>query len=205
MTKQVPEWFNERLKDVGGLNPHGEARLRVVWAPDVRIDRGVMKGRYQYPDAENSRKPLECFVLETWIPPDLLMADWNAEILGAVPGRGIYGMVCPLVVHINEDELEAVELTESVLQSIASKHHADIQWAAMSPLKRFEAMQIAHKRGEDALTEKADREADDLFDHYEAHREELDNADNRVFSFPKSLDVNRPGSKMPVVDISGVQ
>lgn len=71
---QGREWFQRELDRIGGMNPYGGPRLRVVWgAQAVKFRRGEMV--LAYPQS-NPTKELNGFVArfpdgkEEWIPPE---------------------------------------------------------------------------------------------------------------------------------------
>lgn len=194
---EIPEFFQKAVEAIGGKNLYGQPRYRVVWSKDRRWEAGVLKGRLKYiwPDG----KAMECHVLEVWYPPQYFgdPKEWKEDISGPFPYEGMYAIKTPLVVQ-NGDELVNLPLTESTLDSIRQKHLADLEWNQSDALSRYRAIEAAQIEWQLRADEAADREADDLFEHYNAHKEALDNADNRVWTFPKHLDSTIKGGKMPI-------
>lgn len=197
---QVPQWFSDQLKNIGGINKYGQPNLRVVWGPEQRREYGLCKGFYKYCDPNNPDKPMECWILETWIPPEFFgdPSEWNYDLLGPFPREGQYGLKSPLIIYNSAGEPYAVELDESCLTAIREKQFADIQWSKQNAARRLEMIEEQIAKSEAFRRERADKEADDLFDHYTSHQHELDQADKRVWSFPKHLEATARNSKMPV-------
>lgn len=193
----VPEFFQKAIEDIGGKNLYGEPRYRVVWSKDRRWESGLLKGcpLYLWPDG----REMECWILEVWHPPHFFgdPAEWNEDICGEFPYKGYYGIKSPLVM-VQHGEFIALELNEGTLNSIRQKHLHDLEWSETSAANQLKAIIEQQTVWQKNRTLLADKEADDVFDHYHAHRSELDNADNRVFSMPKSLDVTAKNSKFPV-------
>lgn len=198
MATKPPEWFEKRLRDLGGVNLFAQPNLRVVFAPDVRHEFGVAQGMWKYPDPTNTSRPLECWVLETWMSPDIFAADWNEELLGPMPREGYYGFVNFLIMPLKNGTVISLDLTEDVFQSLAKKFYADRKWAEGTELERYLAMQARQKEIERTREEETDKKADDIIDNINAHEEEINNAMNRVFSLPKHLEVNVKNSKSAV-------
>ncbi|MDL5055892.1 hypothetical protein [Geitlerinema calcuttense] len=197
-TRQAPKWFEHQLADLGGRNPFGYPRVRVVWAPDRRFESGVMQGRYMYPDSTNPSKSLQCWMLETWMPPDLFREGWNEAILGEFPHKGMYGLVCPIAEFYQDGRVAVFELTEATLDSIKKKYMADQEWAKLSAEDRFQIEEDNMAEELALREEKASKQADDVFDHVVAHEHEINQEITRVWSMPEHLATQVKGNKLPL-------
>ncbi len=195
--KTVPAFFQHRLSLMAGRNPYGQPKLRVCWAPETRHEQGILKGALKYVDATNPKKSLVCWVLESWLPPEMFAGDWNERILGPFPSRGMYGCLAPLVIYMPNGDIVSVDLTESVLESVQKLYHDSIAFAALNPGARYAQLVESQVVAEAQDQAEIDKKDDDLFDYVVAHEESINNDDNRVFSLPKELDVVTSGGKMP--------
>lgn len=194
---EIPEFFKKEIERIGGTNLYGQPRYRVVWSKDRRWENGLLKGcpMYLWPNG----REMECFILEVWYPPQYFgdPAEWNESICGEFPYKGFYGVKSPLATLVDGD-IFVMPLNESTLDAIRRKHLHDLEWHETNASDRLRAIIEQQTVWQKHRVELADKEADELFDHYNAHKQELDNDDNRVFSMPKHLDILGKGSKMPV-------
>jgi hypothetical protein len=194
---EVPEFFKKAIDEIGGKNLYGQSRYRVVWSKDQRWEAGLLKGcpKYLWPDG----RLMECFILEVWYPPQYFgdPKEWNDAICGPFPHQGFYGIKSPLIIW-DGDEAVMMPLDSGALDAIRQKHLHDLEWQGMNGADRMRAIIEQQTVWERNRQHRADKQADELFDHYNAHKHELDQADERVFSFPKHLDVLGKGNKMPV-------
>lgn len=184
--KLKPE-YERRLKDIGGQLPNGKPKLRISTPDEAVYPHGKIAGRPKYINPETER-PFPWLILEMWIPPAMLppRESWDEDILGIYPAdcsqdccnHGFWGLKTPLTISG-----EFLELNDSLMELIAGKQLMDLEWATLSDLEqkvKLDALKAASdkKADDDAVAEsRADRE------HYLTHKEELDNADNRVFSW----------------------
>lgn len=196
--KTVPTFFQHRLSELGGRTPYGLPKLRLVWAPDTRHEQGILKGALKYIDATNPKKSLECWVLESWLPPEMFESDWNEAILGPFPRRGMYGCLAPLVIYMPNGDILSVDLTESVLESVQKLYYDNLAFAALNPGARYLQLVESQVKAEAEDQAEIDKNDDDLFDYVVAHEDDINNEENRVFSLPQNLEVVTSGGKMPV-------
>lgn len=194
---EIPEFFKKAVDDIGGKNLYGEPRYRVVWSKDQRWETGLLKGcpKYLWPDG----REMECWILEVWYPPQYFgdPKEWNEDICGEFPYKGLYGIKSPLVrVHFNE--FEPLPLNEGTLDSIRQKHLHDLEFSQLDAAERYRAIIEQQTVWQKNRTKLAEQQADELFEHYHAHCDELDNADNRVWSMPKHLETTVKNGKFPV-------
>ena len=190
-TPYKPEWFNEELKKIGGTF-QGKDVLRVVWSPSERKPNGLPK----YPKPDNVREPMECWILETFIPAEVVgsLENWNEEVFGAYPSEGVYGIKSPLMYG----DGKTLPLDRSTLNAIKDKQFFDVQWLEMNEEQRLELLGFKQSAKERQALEEARKECDDIYDHYYTHAEELNNADNRVFTFPNGMLDDVKNNKLPV-------
>lgn len=189
---EIPKFFQDSLTEMGGRTAHGEPRLKVSDARELR----ETNGRYKYPNPYNTKKPMECFVIETWLPPTFFepREQWNEELLGAFPSRGRYVLKTPLMTG----DGKPLPLTEETLNCVKAKQLADIQWNQMDAKDRLEDLERRQREQEEREEEIAQKETQDVLQHWDTHQAQLDNADSRVWSFPQHLDSIRKNGKMPV-------
>ena len=186
-----PQWWDSKMTDLGGRNYKGEPRLRTVWGGEERR----WDGKFKYYDPFDARKPMECWIVEVWMPPKFFgdPADWNAEMCGPFPSEGVYGIKTPLM-----DYNGTLPLTEETFNCIKRKQLLDVEWSEQDAKARFEDVE-KRRLANEADTERVLRdEMHNTLDHYYAHQEELDNDDNRVFSFPSGIIPVTVNGKMPV-------
>lgn len=196
----VPDWFKDQLKNIGGLNPYGEPNLRVVWSPSERREYGILKGGWKYPQPDKPSLPMECWMLEVWLSPSFFgdPNEWKSELLGPFPTRGMYGLKSPLIAYESDGEAFAVDLDQGALNAIREKYFADIQWGEMSAKDRLESIELALLRQREEAEARGDLEAENLMDHYVRNQHSIDQEDKRVWSMPSHLSTTVKNSKMPV-------
>lgn len=195
MAEQVPEYFIQRLKDMGGCLPNGAPKNRLVFAPETFRAHGKLKGKPKYADPDTGES-YKCWVWETWYPASMCgeREDWNEEFLGPYPAdceadccnRGYWG----IRTIIATPQSAYIPLTEETLSAIERKQFADVQWSMESDKSRLEQLDAALS----ARNKQADADALDAllreYEHYANHKEDLDNADNRVFSWGEKYLIN---------------
>lgn len=120
------------MTDLGGRNYKGEPRLRTVWGGEERR----WDGKFKYYDPFDARKPMECWIVEVWMPPKFFgdPADWNTAMCGPFPSEGVYGIKTPLM-----DYNGPLPLTEETFNCIKRKQLLDVEWSeqdakALAPL-----------------------------------------------------------------------
>ena len=199
----VPEEYKRRLADMGGRLPNGTPKMRIVDAREIRRPHGKLEGTPKYIDPETG-KPMEFLVLETWIPPILLGSrdTWNYDFMGVWPGdcdkeccdRGYWGLKSPLTVSG-----EFIPLTEALMLSIERKHFMDVQFSMLSEKERLESLDANLASREQKEAEDGYAEYNRILDDYLQRKEELDNADNRIYvGHGKSTLPDMKGGKLPI-------
>lgn len=193
--REIPKWFSEQLLDFGGRRADGKPKMRVVWSPDTRRPTGAFK----YPNPEKPLEPMECWMVEVWHPPTYFGSpqEWTEALealLGPFPYEGEYLIKHPLMTA----DGKPLELNQSTMDAIKQKHLADIQWSEQTTVKRLADMEEVYAGRERAAQERAEKEAEALFEHYHSHAHDILQEDERTFSFPKALDSTVKGNKASV-------
>ncbi len=195
--EQISEEFKKRLGDIGGRLPNGTPKLRLVFGPDARRPHGKLAGTLKYLDPETG-KPYPWWVLELWIPPSLCgtREAWSNEYFGPYPADchldccngGFWGL--KTVIHSNG---EFLPINESVMQSIERKQYLDVEFSLLDEKERLAVLDAQLSERETNADAKSLEEYIALSDHYFAHKEGEDNADNRIFVFPESIQPQAKG------------
>lgn len=110
MHRTCPEWFQERLAKVGGLNPYGEPRFKLVWGESefMRVGGYFSKDGfvgYRWLPAVGNEK---CWAILMWEPADMCgtayrwYKDYRDEqthlcTLGQYPYSGRYRVMKKLI------------------------------------------------------------------------------------------------------------
>lgn len=192
MKPYKPDWWDEKITRLGGRNIKGEPNLRTVWSPDEKR----WDGKYKYPTPDNYLKPMKCWVLEVWMPPEFFSPEsqWKTDLCGPFPRQGYYGMKTPLMTG----DGQILPLTDATFESIQRKQLLDIQWNKMNAKDRLEWLETQQQERELQQQDAATKEMHELFDDYYGKEEQENNADNRVFSFPEKYRPNASGILMPI-------
>lgn len=110
MRRSCPQWFQERLTQVGGRNPYGEPRFKLVWGESETMRDGgyfVKDGFQGYRDVP-SLGGESCWALMMWEPAEKFgtsyrwYRDHTDEVtdlvtLGQYPYKGRYRVIRKLI------------------------------------------------------------------------------------------------------------
>lgn len=110
MRRNCPAWFQDRLAQVGGMNPHGEPRFKLVWGESETMRDGgyfVKDGFQGYRDVPSIGGEA-CWVLMMWEPASTFGGTyrWYKDhtdeysglvTLGQYPFKGRYRVVKKLI------------------------------------------------------------------------------------------------------------
>lgn len=182
---KLEQRYIDRLKDLNGSLPNGEPKLRVVTPKEAVRPHGALKGQPKYFDpTSNAQMPF--LVLEQWLPAMAVggKEHWNYELLGAHPSecdmdccsRGFWGFYLPLTNELGE----YIPFTEQTMDAIERHISVARRYAGLTEKERLEALDADLSAANTKKDEIAILESNDAIEHYLNHKEELDNADNRV-------------------------
>lgn len=187
-----------------GYLPDGATpKNRLVFAPETRRTHGKMAGKFKYmnPDTE---EPYECWVWETWYPASMCgdRETWQYELLGPYPADcnleccngGFWGLRS----IIATPQSAYIALTEETLLSIEQKQFMDLEWSMLTEVERQRQLDASLSAREQKADEESLEEYLKILDNYSTNKEEMDNADNRVFSWADKYMIGGKNSKMPV-------
>ncbi len=192
-----PDYFDQSIRLIGGMNPLNEPNLRVRWGWDCRVFRNGNPEALAYP--ENF---LDRWILEKWIPPEFFGSrkQWEqhryakrgdgkqVDLLGDFPSRGRYGMVWP----ITDPEGRYIPLTSQVLNFIEQMQSA----FNARTLNVYSDAKLYAKLQEDMLEEDArmaeavEAEAEEFGEYVRAHEDEINQ--ERAYSMPTESVLFKP-------------
>jgi hypothetical protein len=198
MSREVPKHYKQRLGDMGGYLTDGVTpKMRLVFAPEAKRPHGKWAGTPKYVDPEtNTVMPF--WILEQWYPPTMLGSrdTWDYDFLGIYPADcrqdccngGFWGLRMPITT-----DGTVMELTDQVLDFIERRQFADVQWSLLSEIERQRALDANLSEREQKSDAESLEEYIALSDHYFAHKQGEDNADNRIFVFPEHIQPQAKG------------
>lgn len=196
--------YEQKLRELGGILPNGKGKLRVVTPIEAVRPHGSLKGQPRYFDPE-SGKQMPFLVLEQWHPSDFAgdKDKWPYELLGAYPAdcdldccqRGMWSMLMPLTNQFGE----YIPFSEVMMAAIERQIKKSREWGDLSEEDRTRYLDAdlssAKQKNDDSAMEIVNANRD----HYLTHKEEMDNADNRVrIGFGKAELPVTKGGKMPI-------
>ena len=188
-----PDFFDQNLRNIGGINPYGEPNLKVTWGWDLRAFRNGDPQALKYPGPFLNR-----FILEKWLPVSFFDTpeSWEVsryvatadgkkiDLLGEFPARGQYGMVMPLTTS----DGGFIPCTSAVLSFIDGMRQ-EFETRTLnvySNANLYAQLQQQMETEQARLDEEASAEADELGDYYQTRDEYINR--NPVYSLPgKSL------------------
>lgn len=189
--------YEQRLADMYGRLPNGKPKLRIVTPEEAVRPHGKWAGSAKYFHPETGKR-LECLMVEMWIPPTMMGSreSWPHELMGPFPAdcdgdccdRGYWSLKFPISV-----DGEFVPLDEGTMQSIERKQFFDVQWSLMSEIERQQALDANLSEREQKSDARSLDEYIELADHFAINKEKEDNADNRIFVFPESIQPQAKG------------
>ncbi len=188
---QLSKEHEQILADIGGRLPSGKPKLRIVSPDEAKRPHGKLKGTPKYLDPETG-KPMECLMLEMWVAPELCGTPetWPSELLGPYPATcsldccngGFWGLRSPLSANG-----EYVPVTDQLMEAVRGNQYMSLQWSLLSETERLEKCNANLSERNQKSDEEAFKEYDSNLESYLINKEKEDNADNRVFSFPKGI------------------
>ena len=156
----LPEYVDRELQLIAGAHIFGGNNLRIVWGADQRDHNG--RHKYLHPD---TGRPLECWVLERWMPPGFFGTKeaWEigrtfqddvhgvtVDLKGDFPTRGAYVMLRPIV---DKSTGGFLPLDRQVIDAIRRSVREDEAFASMSVTAR-DALVASHQQSRDARDER---------------------------------------------------
>lgn len=187
-------FFDAELLRVGGRNPYGEARLRVVWGPDERCHRAGNPRAVKYPGPHSRAVGIDRWILEAWRPADFFGApeDWErlryyadetgarVDLLGEYPSRGMYVMVMPLCTK----DGDYIECGAEVLRFVEFNHARQNlrPVSSHSTLSNYASLQRQMLDEREAADTRAEEESERLADYINTRGFEINQ--ERAFSLP---------------------
>ncbi len=183
---QLSKEHQNRLADLHGRLPDGTPKLRIVTPSDAVRPHGTLQGQPKYFDPV-SGKQMPFLVLEQWLSPDFAAPreTWNYELLGVHPSEclneccrgGVWGMYTPLTNEFGE----YIPFNENMMTAIERRIKIDREFAKLSEKERLGVIEADRASAEQIKAEEAWEQMNADRDHYLNHRQEMDNADNRVY------------------------
>ena len=175
---------NKKLISLYGALPNGKPRFRIVTPSEARRPHGTLKGQPKYFDPASNRQ-MPFLVVEQWMPADIAgdKEYWNYELLGPHPSEchqdccngGVWSFFMPL--HENG---RYIPFEDSMMEAVYAQIRTAIRWKETDELSRFQVLEAERASANKQDAEKAWTDVRDEREHYLNHKEELDNADNRV-------------------------
>lgn len=196
--REVPSYYKKRLGDMGGYLSDGVTpKMRLVFGPDAKRPHGKLAGQPKYVDPETG-KVMPFWILEQWYPASMCGSreTWAFEFLGPFPADcqqdccngGFWGLRMPITT-----DGTMMELTDQVLDYIERRQFADVKWSMMSEIERQQALDANLSEREQKSDARSLDEYIELADHFAINKEKEDNADNRIFVFPESIQPQAKG------------
>lgn len=184
-----PDYIDRELELIAGRNIFGELNLRIVWGGDVRDHRGNPK--YLHPQ---TGRPLECWVLERWVPPgffggkeawengrmffDDVHHEW-IDVKGDYPTRGGYIMLRPIV---NSADNSFLPLDRQVIEAIRRSVRDDEQFSAMSEDQRARLLRDHKQDADRRREEQTEKEMADVREYHARNWDAIDRSITRGYS-----------------------
>lgn len=200
---EIKPEYEQRLADMSGRLPNGKPKMRILLPTEAVRPHGKWKGEPKYIDPESGAR-MECLVLEQWYPPELLPIKelWPTELMGPYPTEcgesccngGFWGLRMPLMYP----DGQFLPLTEGLIRSIEQKHFFDVTWSGLSEIERQRQLDASLSARNQKADADALRNSNEVLEYYATNKKEMDNADNRVWSWGDKLATNGKNSKMPV-------
>jgi len=196
--REVPSYYKQRLGDMGGYLADGVTpKMRLVFGPEAKRAHGKLAGKPKYVDPDTG-VVMPFWILEQWYPPEMCGSreTWAYDFMGPYPADcqkdccngGFWGLRMPITT-----DGTVMELTDQVLDFIERRQFADVKWSLLSEIERQKAIDADLSDREKSADAKSLEEYIDLADHFATHKTEEDNADNRIFVFPDSIQPNAKG------------
>ncbi len=200
----LEERYLNKLKALNGSLPNGKPKLRIVTPAEAVRPHGKLMGQPKYFDPV-SGKQMPFLILEQWLPAEFAgtKEQWNYELLGVHPSEcsndccnnGVWGYYMPLTNQYGQ----YIPFTDQVMEAIESRIAVARQYANLTEKERLESLNADLSAADKKKDEIAIRESNADIEHYLNHKEELDNADNRIIiGLGKNTLPNVKGGKMPI-------
>lgn len=196
--------YIDRLKELNGVLPNGKPKLRIVTPSEAIRPHGAIQGVPKYADPV-SGKQMPFLVLEQWLPAEFAgtRETYNYELLGTYPSDclqdccngGVWGFYMPLTNQYGQ----YIPFNDTVMEAIEHRISKAREYAKLSEEERLDALNAGLSLAEQKKDEVAVRESNAVIEHYLNHKEELDNADNRItIGLGKNTLPETKGGKMPI-------
>lgn len=193
-----PSYFDQKLLEIGGLNPYGEARLRVVWGQSARCFRAGNPDAIKYinyldESASRADEGMPCWIIEQWWAASSFGTpeDWGkyryiydetgakVDLLGEYPSRGSYVILGKPLIN---NRGERFELDEKVLNKTREIIRFNEQ-TTFNPAENARRVALAVEAEQAERRKKTQNESDTLWEEYLSGKEKADAATTRQYGF----------------------
>lgn len=182
---QVSKAHEQILADIAGRLPNGKPKVRITSPEEAVRPHGLLKGKPKYFHPETGER-MPFLILEQWFEPTMFgdKDTWDTTFLGIHPedcsedccNNGFWGFRA--ILH---KDWEYVPYSEALMDIVRGRQFIDLEWAKLNEEQRNNFLTTERANVDKQKAEVAWEVQNEMRDHYLKHKEQEDNADNRVW------------------------